>query len=573
MEEPVKFDVEIDESVTLAELIDVPILQQMQDAFSKMARMAALTTDSDGVALTEGSNFSELCMGYCRKSDIGRERCENCDKMGAVMSLEQKKPISYRCHANLVDFAAPIMLGDRMIGSFIGGQVLPEAIDEDKMRQVAREIEVDEEGFLEAARKTQIIPQAAIDRSTVFLYEFAKIMSDMAYNAYLSKQLSKEAMQAAIQKQDFLANMSHEIRTPMNAILGFTNMGLKYIDDKEKVTECLTKAQQSGGLLLSLINNVLDISRIESNKVVAEQNPGDIYLSFSTIENTMKELASTKNIEVTFEVSDIQDRYVYADFNKCIRIFTNLISNAIKYNNEGGKVHASCKQIGGNVNGYGIYQFVIEDNGFGMSEEFQRKIFEPFERETTSTISRTQGTGLGMSICKQLVDLMKGTIEVTSVEGKGTKFVLNIPFRMNKEVKPIIKEEIADDVSIAGTKILLVEDNELNMEIACSILETFDVNITKVFNGQEAVDAFANNAPQTFDVILMDIMMPILNGYDATRAIRKLDREDAKQIPIIAMTANAFEEDRRDAIEAGMNGHLAKPINIKLLIETLSQFM
>lgn len=396
------------------------------------------------------------------------------------------------------------------------------------------------------------------------LSEYSRVEEGKKNQEAISKALAN-AQEANKAKSVFLANMSHDIRTPINGIMGITTL-LENEEMSPKVREYINKIDSTSHHLLSLVNDVLDMSLIENKQdALLALEPMDI----RTIVNNCSSIIEGQliNRKIKFEckyLTKIEHSAVLGDELRLRQILINILGNSVKFTPEGGLIKMEVSEvISGNelVN----YRFDLSDTGIGMKPEFIEHLFEPFSQESNASRTKYQGTGLGMSICKQLVDLMKGTIEVTSVEGKGTKFVLNIPFRMNKEVKPIIKEEIADDVSIAGTKILLVEDNELNMEIACSILETFDVNITKVFNGQEAVDAFANNAPHTFDVILMDIMMPILNGYDATRAIRKLDREDAKQIPIIAMTANAFEEDKKQAMLAGMSAHVAKPIDFKKL--------
>lgn len=417
----------IEEKIKLTELIDVSILQKMQDAFAKMARMAALTADENGVAVTEPTNFTDLCTEFCRKSPIGKARCEYCDKMGAVMSLRRQQPVSYKCHANLVDFAAPIMLGDEMIGSFIGGQVLSEAPDIEQMKKVAKEIKVDEEAFVQAALKTQIIPQAAIDRSTEFIYEFAKIISDMAYNSYVSKQLSKEAMQATIQKSDFLANMSHEIRTPMNAVLGMAEMALRKEMSKE-AREYVEQIKSSGKHLLVIINDILDFSKIDSGKM-------EIIETFYKTENMLQDISNfinsrigDKDLEFIIDVPYDMPIEMYGDSIRIQQVLINLLTNAVKFTTRGKiTLKMSFEDMGDdNV----MVQADIIDTGNGIKEEDKQKLFQSFQQVDSKRNRNIEGTGLGLAISKQLIELMNGTISVESEYGKGSTFTIRYPQRV-----------------------------------------------------------------------------------------------------------------------------------------------
>jgi len=419
--------IDIDGDFYLTDLIELPILQQMQDAFAKMARMAALTADSDGVAVTKGSNFTELCMEYCRKSPIGKARCENCDKMGAVKTLEYRKPVSYKCHANLVDFAAPIMLGDKMIGSFIGGQVLAEAPDEEEMRKVAREIEVDEEAFVAAANKTQIIPQAAIDRSTDFLFEFAQILSKMAYNAYVSKQLSEEAMQAAVQKQDFLANMSHEIRTPMNAVLGMAEMAMRE-PMSDAARDYVSQIQASGKHLLVIINDILDFSKIDSGKMTIVETVYETETLLSDLASVVNSRIGDKDIEFIIDTPCDMPIELYGDYVRIHQVLLNLLNNAVKF------THSGCVKLKmgftpideENV----MFRASIIDTGNGIKKEDLNKLFTSFQQVDSKRNRNVEGTGLGLTISKQLVELMGGSISVESEYGKGSTFSVKFPQRI-----------------------------------------------------------------------------------------------------------------------------------------------
>ena len=391
------------------------------------------------------------------------------------------------------------------------------------------------------------------------------------------------AQEASEAKSSFLFNMSHDIRTPMNAITGFTGMAIKHIDDKEKVLDCLDKTQKAGSMLLTLINNVLEVSRIESGHASVEQQEGDIYLCFNNIETTMQELAVAKDIKLSFRFGDIYDRFVFADYGRCMRIFVNIISNAIKYTPEGGRVDVRCEQVAPAKSGSAVYRYTFTDNGIGMSEEFQKHIFDQFSREQNSTVSGIQGTGLGMSVVKSFVDLMDGRISFTSKLGEGTTFVVELPFRVQTEkiyTDPETGLKLsADDAgrdrtesfSFSGRKVLLVEDNELNREIATEILEEEGMTVESAEDGTKAVELVNERGPEYYDFVLMDIQMPMMNGYEATRIIRETYPDT--HVPIIALSANAFEEDRQKSLEAGMDDHVAKPIDVVILKETLAKYL
>lgn len=404
------------------------------------------------------------------------------------------------------------------------------------------------------------------------------------------KTLANQKLEAALNaaefankaKTDFIFNMSHDIRTPMNAILWFTNMAQNHIDDNEKLINYLDKVHQSGRLLSSLIDSVLDVSRIEAGEAGLVQNKVDQNLAFATIDEPMQELAAQKGIDLSFEIGEIKDRYVYCDVNRCNRVLVNLISNAIKYTHEGGFVRVKLEQIGSAFNGYGNYRFTVEDNGIGMSKEFQKHAFEKFSREYSTTDSGIEGSGLGLSVCKSFVDLMGGTIEIQSDLGEGSIFTVNLPFKIQEGeeyLDPITgkeknaKEEyiVYTPMNFKGKKVLLVEDNELNLEIAQEILKGPGFVVETAVNGSLAVDLVKEKGVDYYDFILMDIQMPVLDGYEATKIIRSM--KNGYQVPIIAVSANAFAEDRIKSIEAGMNDHVAKPIDLNKLLNIMRTFM
>ena len=386
--------------------------------------------------------------------------------------------------------------------------------------------------------------------------------------------LSRQANRA---KTTFLNNMSHDIRTPMNAIIGFTTLAKSHIDNKEEVFGYLEKITQSSKHLLSLINDVLDMSRIESGKVIIEEREENIFDIIEEIKNIMQADVLTKSIDFSVDTENISNGYIFCDKLRVNQVLINLLSNALKYTNSGGKIYFKISEKASKRKGYSNYEFIVKDTGIGMSEEFVKSIFEPFSRERSSTVSGIQGTGIGMTITKNLIDMMKGTIDVKSELGKGSEFIVTIPFRLQKEHKEVKKEDEnllkvqIDDFK--GKRVLLVEDNMMNREISTEYLQDFGFLVENAENGEEACKILKNSEPGYFDLVLMDIQMPIMDGYEATREIRKFENKDIANIPIIAMTANAFEEDKKEAKDAGMNGHLSKPIEIPELIKKLKEIL
>lgn len=375
-------------------------------------------------------------------------------------------------------------------------------------------------------------------------------------------------------KTTFLFNMSHDIRTPMNAIIGFTDMARKNLDYPDRVADCLDKVKVSSDHLLQLINDVLDMARVESGSTTIEERPCNVRCEMENLYSIMKSAADEKRIDLSMNFIGVVNENVMADRLHVNQILINIISNAIKYSRPGGIVEFNVQQLSCVRDGYCAFEFTVIDDGIGMSEEFVGRIFESFSRERTSTLSGEQGTGLGMSIVKHLVDLMDGDIRVSSTEGVGTTVTVNLEFSIaqNDIVGRDESEQEGGEISLEGMKILLVEDNELNREIIRAILEEKGIVVTEAEDGMVALNIMENAEPRTYDAILMDIQMPNMNGYDCTRKIRKLRNLAVAGIPIIAMTANVFEEDKKMALEAGMNAHLGKPIDTKALMKTLMQY-
>ena len=372
-------------------------------------------------------------------------------------------------------------------------------------------------------------------------------------------------------KTEFLQRMSHDIRTPLNGICGMLDVGDYYRDNLSRQTECRGKIREASNILQELVNEVLDMSKLESGEIYLEKKPFNIYQLVNEVIDVVEKMADEREIKVERKTSEIIHKDLIGSPIHLKRLLMNIMSNAVKYNKDYGKIYLSSKEISSEQDEIVTLEFKCQDTGIGMSEEFQKHLFEPFAQEQKGGASKFGGTGLGMPITKSLVEKMGGKITFTSEQGVGTTFVITIPFKINEDVAG--DEEKQDEVtaSIRGLNILLVEDNELNMEIAEFVIQSEGASVVKAWNGQEAVEAFEKSAPGEFDVILMDVMMPVMNGYEATKTIRTMDRSDAKKIPIIAMTANAFVEDRIKSKEAGMNEHVSKPINMKLLVKIIAE--
>ena len=393
-------------------------------------------------------------------------------------------------------------------------------------------------------------------------------------------EFAREAAETANRtKSSFLFNMSHDIRTPMNAILGFANMAKKYSDDKEKVEECIDKVQTSGTHLLGLINDILDMARIESGKVEIEVEPIDVREAADRLTTILGDLARDKDIKLSVSLEDVENPYVYLDELHVNQILLNIISNAVKYTENGGKVDITIKEMLSSDKERAHYRFIVSDTGIGMTEEFLDHVFDSFERDKNEALAGIQGTGLGMSITKRLVDIMHGNIEVESTLGEGSTFTVDLEFKKYEgDFEALVtaeaeQEQEATEITLDGKRILLVDDNELNREIASEILAETGAIIEEAEDGVEAFDKVRESDPGYYDIVLMDVQMPRMNGYESTKAIRALENEALANIPIIAMTANAFDEDREDALEAGMNEHIAKPIDVVKLFDCLRKIL
>ena len=439
----------------------------------------------------------------------------------------------------------------------------------------------------------QIFPKAASNRmiaeanrlcymlvAFLIIVWIIAFVSLIVFYRHQRKQVEKakeKADEANRAKTTFLFNMSHDIRTPMNAIIGYTAMAKKHSDNPQ-VGDYLGKIDVSGKQLLALVNQVLEMSRIESGKITLTEDPVDLVERADMMRTVISADCNAKNIKFTVDTSDIEHRNVFTDDSRMTQIVTNILGNAVKYTQEGGSIHYSTSERPCDQEGYGLYDITVRDTGIGMSEEFQNRIFDEFSRENTSTVSNIQGTSLGMSIVKRIVDIMGGTIDIKSKLGEGTAVTITVPMKWNTNgVTSSESDTKKKAISLLGKRILLVEDNEMNREIATEILEEAGVIVETAEDGDVALEILRGIAEagdyKYYDAVLMDIQMPRMNGYEATKAIRDIAVPDGIRLPVIALSANAFEEDRQKSIEAGMDDHVAKPINVQQLKETLAKYL
>ena len=402
-------------------------------------------------------------------------------------------------------------------------------------------------------------------------YHEQQLARDREYQARL-KEEARRAESANVAKTEFLQRMSHDIRTPINGILGLVEIGEYFREDPEKQSECRRKIRDTSHLLLELVNEVLDMGKLESGEMVLEEIPFDLIPLLDAVGVPLEQTAKSRGIRIKWQPREVQHTALVGSPIHLKRLLMNLVSNAVRYNKDNGSVTLSCRELETKGN-TAWFEFTCADTGIGMSEEYQQHLFEPFTQEHCTARSTYGGTGLGMPIAKSLVDKMGGEITFTSKLGEGTTFRVILPFRICQpgELPPQAAKAPAPD-ELQGMRLLLVEDNTLNMEIAAFMLENAGAELTKAQNGQEALDIFRESPVSFFDAILMDVMMPVMDGYQATRAIRALERPDAAAVPIVAMTAHAFADDRQRAYEAGMTAHLAKPLESAVLIRTLQRW-
>ncbi len=435
-------------------------------------------------------------------------------------------------------------------------------------------------------RATVVLAEAAQDGSPRRAVYVAQDVTESKLKEEKDQQTLLEACKAAERanaaKSDFMSRMSHDIRTPMNAIIGMTEIAVRHLDERERVLDCLEKITVSSKHLLSLINEVLDMSKIESGKIELSEEEVNLAGLIDNLVTMIRPSVQQNHHDLDVHIANVEHQYVLGDPVRMQQVFMNILGNSVKYTPNGGKLALEVYEKPSGMDGYGCYEFVFTDNGMGMSKEFLEKLFEPFSREESSRVNKIEGTGLGMAIARSIARKMNGDIIVESELGKGSRFTVRLSLKLGNQVAPDQKSEEAQEQemvqalskeALAEKRLLLVEDNELNREIAVELISQTGVSVDSAENGQEALACFEKMPENHYDMIFMDIQMPVMDGYEATAKLRRLARRDAPQIPIIAMTANAFAEDIRKSREAGMNEHLTKPLDIGALMKCLEKWL
>ena len=680
-------------NLQVTDLIDVSVLQKIQDSFSAMTGMAALTTDAEGRPVTEGSHFTDYCMCYTRNSEIGNRRCQECDRYGAELAMKKGCATTYVCHSGLIDFAAPIVADGQVIGCFIGGQVLTEPPEKEKIRVIAQEIGVPFDPYWEAICKVPVMAQERIHAAADFLYTVADILSDMAYSKYEALLAREEMEQASNMKSDFLASMSHEIRTPMNAVLGMVEMALRE-DLPPAAKNYITQIRSSSKILLNIINDILDFSKIESGKMDIIPEEYEILSICEDVANIVETRLKDKRVELLMSIQPGIPKVLYGDSVRVRQILINLANNAVKFTQK-GKIEIVVEYE--KIDDTKIrLKMRVEDTGCGMKEEDLGRIFDSFQQVDSKRNRNAEGTGLGLAICKKLLDLMDGRIMVSSEYEKGSVFSVElpqkvtdwepsievpdmeqvvavgyfrnrhlakhffrsvrqlgvfsiamiapdrvawgleayqqeiagkrlflfteeqdvdeefrqipeqfpdmtivelVPFFSNKKTESdrwrIIRKPLSEQViamALAGkemrlneegaetgeidfiapeAKVLIVDDNEINLTVTKGLLEPLRMKIYTVTSGIEALDLIEQ---EKFDLIFMDHMMPEMDGIEATRIIRRL-HPDYADVPIIALTANVMDGMKETFIAEGMNDFVGKPIEVRMLIQKVKQWL
>ncbi len=677
--------IDMEYELCLTDLIETKTLQRIQEAFSKMTGIAAITTDANGVAVIEGSTLSEFCTRYVKFSSAGCLRCEQCNKQGAEMALREGKSIAYTCHAGLIDFAAPIVVNDELIGSFIGGQVLIEEPDWEKMRQYAVELEIDPDEYINALKKIKVVTRAKIESAADFLYALADILSDITYSRHLLFQANLELGQSVNMKSDFLANMSHDIRTPMNAVIGMAEMALRE-DLPANARDYINQIKVAGKSLLAIINDILDFSKIESGKMDIFPDEYEPISVVHDVSNIIMTRLDGKEVELILDISPELPYKLVGDSIRIKQIILNLANNAAKFTSSGQIVlKMEAKPL---VDEVVELLISVEDTGIGIKQQDLGKLFQSFSQVDSKRNRNIEGTGLGLAISKQLLALMDGEIWVESEYEKGSRFSFRLPQKIcdptpSIHVKesdsilaaglisnPYVASHLGDDVRALGVEykamhsgvelftlpkdkrlfcffeqsmfslpmeefirnnpditaillidfksniqydipnllvvkkpvfvlnlsmifnqqelhldddsseqdfefiapeaeILIVDDNAVNLTVAEGLLEPLKMKIDTALSGKEAIEKISVHH---YDIVFMDHMMPEVDGVETTHIIRRFHKE-YDDVPIIALTANAVDGTREMFCREGMNDFVAKPIELRLLIAKVKQWL
>ncbi len=671
------------EELYLTQLIEVPMLQMIQDAFANMVGIAALTTDKDGTPVTKGSNFTDFCMKHTRTTPLGKSRCEECDKRGAELTMESGKACSYYCHAGLVDFAAPIMANGKMVGSFIGGQILTDPPDMVQVERVALELGIDPEEYKEAIKKVRIVEKSMVDKAAESLRIIADVISNIAFQSYSLHMSNLAIEQAAQMKSDFLANMSHEIRTPMNAVLGMVDLALRE-EMSPAAREYIYQIRVSGRNLLTIINDILDFSKIESGKMDIIEVAYEPLSLINDLVNIVNTRIGNKKIEFTMDICPELPQMLLGDNIRIQQIIINLLNNAIKFTKEGQvELKIQCEQKDEDTI---LLKVFVKDTGQGIKKEDIGKLFQSFQQVDSKRNRNIEGTGLGLAITKQLLKLMNGTISVESEYEKGSTFSFRLPQKIVKENQAVpkadksvsvgiiveneyVRKQLERDLKKLGAvykvlskeqyaealdfhfllieeeflsqeiqdflvrnkkelqglviarygrnhtysapnikvlhkpvyslnlysamgfgeelgrdtgaefdeftfvapeaRILIVDDNLVNLTVAEGLLEPLEMQIDSVESAAKAIEKIKQ---VRYDLIFMDHMMPGVDGVEATHIIRRL-MPDYAEVPIIALTANAVSGVKEMFLKEGMNDFVAKPIEIKDILSKLRKWL
>ncbi len=675
------------QKLNIIELVDVETLQRVQDAFSDLIGVATWTTDVNGEVVTKGSNFTDFCMKYTRQSELGKMRCEWCDKFGAVQTLENCHETTYYCHAGLIDFAAPIIVNGQQVGCFLGGQVLTKAPNLSRIRSVAKQLGIDPDEYVAAAERIPIKDKAIIDRAAEFLYRISHILADMAYGKLLTIQASEEIEKAAKMKSDFLANMSHEIRTPMNAVIGMAEMALR--EDLPPVArDYIHQIRASGRELLTIINDILDFSKIESGKMDIVPVEYEAMSIVNDVVNIIMTRLKGKDVELILDLQPDTPKLLLGDNIRIKQVLINIANNAAKFTNEGKiTIKFYCEKTGDKDV---LVNVSVSDTGIGIKKQDLSKLFQSFQQVDSKRNRNVEGTGLGLAITKNLLSLMGGDIEVESEYGKGSTFKFHFPQPIVDETPSVtlkdaqnklvvsyisneyIKEQLAKDCEKMGVecvnmsseaelleyvsdssnkerfilldgeyftegwrefasnakkdkvvllidffdttkydvshllvmkkplyllnlvnllkgedvyvlnddnddfdfiapdaKILVVDDNAVNLTIVEGLLRPLNMKISTAISGKEAIERINS---EKFDIIFMDHMMPEMDGIETTRIIRRF-YSDYNDVPIIALTANAVDGTKEMFLNEGMNDFVSKPIELRMITSKIKQWL
>ncbi|MCR5559589.1 MAG: PocR ligand-binding domain-containing protein [Schwartzia sp.] len=559
----------------LSELLDIDELKSLQRKFAAATGMGCVSEDRNG-RIIKSNYIADYCL-YTRLSEEGRRRCKECDRSDVERAVASQKMVISRCHTGLINFTAPIMADGKHVGAIMGGQAFDRQPDMEKIKKLAQELGIPEDRYIEAAKEIPIVPRKRIEGAAELLSVTANILSEKACEALHAEERLKKMERASNAKLEFISKLSHDIRTPIGIINNMTNFALEDINEPEKVKDELQKIRAANTYLLNLINDVLDLSKIENGNIELNPEPYT-FKDFSQYLGTLIQSMCDKK-GITFKIESVNTvDPIYVDKMRFNQIGMNLLSNAVKYTPAGGTVtyiNDAERLPDSRVR----LRVTVKDTGIGMSPKFLKKIFTPYSQELDNPLrdKTTVSTGLGMSIVAKLIELMNGTISIESEVGKGTSITWEaiLPGEGDNPANTVEQTSNASEMkktALTG-RVLLVEDNEINTMIAERLLEDIGLEIDSVANGKDGVAKFNESEPGFYDVILMDIQMPVMDGVEAMKTIRKLDREDAVRIPIYALTADVYSEKNVKIDSLGFNGVLLKPMERNAIYSALSKHL